>query len=243
MKLKDKFKVGFGWGFVLVALVLAFRIAPSVHALQLYNQQDNYTYFAGNTGTSTAAIVQEYPGTLHTLVIATPVAGDAITLYDTATGVITAPTTATATITILPSTSTSTATGTYTAVINGVTVTSTSTLNGASTTLVATNLTSAINATTNVSATSSANVITLTALYPGFIGNIVIGVSSTQNGLSFYPFVTNSTGTPIIAQFTLPATTTYLSFPVTETFDAVYKYGLGIQQTASSSLTVSWQQQ
>jgi hypothetical protein len=235
-------------GALVVLTVLSF--APKIgNALQLYNSQYNYSYFNNNTNTSTACVVlYGSAGTLHALAVGTPGVSGVITLYDTNNGSVIAMTTATATIWIGPTaTATSTATGTLAIVLNGQTVTSASVANGSSTTNAATSLTTAITASSTVlgvTATSSNNVITITASEVGAVGNINLPVIAAQNGFTFYNQFSNSAGTQIISQTTFAATTTNTSYPQIALYDSVFKNGLCIQETtATSAVTVSWQQQ
>ena len=242
-------KILLGLGALLGAVVLvgAYNAPRIASALQLYNQVDQYTYFAYNNATTSAATMLQYGGgTLHTVTVTNPAASSIITLYDTSNGVITAPTTATATIWVDPIGSTSTATGTITFSLNGQTLTTASISNGSSTTDVATSIKNTItssSASLGVTASASSNVVTITASVVGPVGNINLSSIASQDGFNFYNTFNNSKGTPIITQITLPATTTYLDVPIAAAYDVVYKNGLAIQQTnGTSSVTVSWQQ-
>ena len=243
----EKILLGSFIGVLLIGAAISFG-PKAVQAFQLYNQVDQYSYFSLNTGTTTAAtVVQPTGGVFHSIVVTNPVASSVITIYDSSNGAITALTTATATIQVGPSaTATSTATGTISLVINGLTITTASISNGSTTTQAATALTTAITAVTaqaGVGATSSNNIVTLTAIHSGPIGNIRLPVTAAQNGFTFVEPVTNATGTPIITQITIPASTTYLPVPITAIYDVTYKNGLAIQQTVgTSSVTLSWQQ-
>ncbi len=225
--------------FVGFGLITLMGSNPS-SAAQLNVPSYNYSYLSNST---TGTLLSGVPGILHTVTIDTPVASSVITFYDSANANITAPTIATATILIYPD-ATSSVTGIYLLTVNGVLVTSTSTASGSTTSTVATNIATAINAAggANVTATSTGGTIVLTAAVTGTIGNISIPSITSQNGFNFQPTFTNSMGTPIITQITLP-TTLLEQGGKTSVFDVSYRNGLVVKQTtATSTLTASWQQ-
>ena len=76
------------------------------------------------------------------------------------------------------------------------------------------------------------------AAFPGTLHTIVIGTAVSGDVISVYDSNTSTAPTTLMAKITTTSST-----PQSLTFDASFTSGLTIQQSATSTLTASWQQQ
>lgn len=81
---------------------------------------------------------------------------------------------------------------------------------------------------------------TTVANFPGVFHSLTIATPISGNVITIYDSATTTSPTVIMAKITEPSSTTIV--PVTLQFDGSFVNGLTIQQTASSSLTVNYQQ-
>ena len=248
MTRKDKIQLIFA---ALFAAVIIGSLANQKQgsAAQLNVPVYNSSYFSTNSAsTSTCTVLSYGAGTVHSMTVGFPAASSEITLYDSATSLVTPMTNASASIFVGPvAGATSTASGTISLLLNGQNVVTASVGNGSSTTDAATAITTAITASSSVLgvvATSTTNVVVVTASAVGSVGNINLPAFTNSNGFVFYNTLNPSRGTQIISQTALTSSSTNYSAPQTALYDVAFRNGLCIQEiTATSSITVSWQQQ
>jgi len=231
---------------VALGIFIAFLVFGYVKPVQklgsVYGNPAFNDYVDAVAPTTTLA---NYPGILHVIDVTSPVASSIITVYDSASSVLTPATKATGTFTFgVSSTSTSTATGTYFGLVNGLTITSASLNNGSTSVAVATAFATAVNASSTslngITASSASNVVTLTAPVQSVPFTLSV-TSSTQNCLAVASTYTAPTGSPVIATISIPSTP--ITAPFTLTFDNIMVNGLTVVQSgATSTLTAEYQQ-
>lgn len=93
---------------------------------------------------------------------------------------------------------------------------------------------------TYVNALDAAVATTTIANFPGVLHSVTIDTPISGNVITVYDSASTSTASVVIAKITEPSSTTIA--PVTLQFDGSFINGLTITQTASSTLTVNYQQ-
>ena len=91
---------------------------------------------------------------------------------------------------------------------------------------------------TYVYALDATQATTTYAAFPGTLHTIVVGTAVSSDVISVYDSNTSTAPTTLMAKITTTSST-----PQSLTFDASFTSGLTIQQSATSTLTASYQQQ